>query len=105
MENKGIKLLMYLPTNTYMAAIKENTSLQTLAGYNIRGIYTIKAEYKLLKELSVAIKENNYPGYAVKGNKIGIGITAYQNISFDDFKQQLISHGYEITFENEPTNW
>jgi len=105
LESKGVKLMLYLPTNTFMAAIKENTSLQTLSGYNIRGIYSIKAEYKLLKELSEAIKENNFPGYAVKGNKIGIGITAYQNISFEAFKQQLLSKGYEITFEDQLTNW
>lgn len=105
LESKGVKLMLYLPTNTFMAAIKENTSLQTLSGYNIRGIYPIKAEYKLLKELSEAIKENNFPGYAVKGNKIGIGITAYQNISFETFKQQLQSKGYEITYEDQLTNW
>ncbi|HRD41088.1 MAG TPA: hypothetical protein PLC65_20845, partial [Bacteroidia bacterium] len=105
LESKGVKLMLYLPTNTFMAAIKENTSLQTLSGYNIRGIYSIKAEYKLLKELSEAIKENNFPGYAVKGNKIGIGITSYQNISFEAFKQQLQSKGYEITYEDKLTNW
>ncbi len=105
MENSGIKLMMYLPGNTFMAAIKAGADLNSLSSFNVRGIHTIKPEYKLLKELQVALNENNYPGYAVKGNKIGIGFTHYGNISHSDMKAYLIANGYEITFEDKYTNW
>lgn len=105
LAGKGIKLLMYLPTNTYMVAITEGTNLNVLNTYGVRGIYEIKPEYKLLKELQIALGENNFPGYAVKGNNIGIGFTYYETVSHDDVKNYLENKGYEITYEDKATRW
>jgi len=104
-ENLGVKLMLYLPGQTFMAAIKAGTNFDTFSSFDIRGINTIKPEYKLLKELQVAINEKNYPGYAVKGNFVGIGFTAYQNIPFQTMKTWLISNGYDITYQDASTNW
>lgn len=105
MENLGVKLMLYLPGNTFMAGIKSGTDLNTLSSFDIRGIHSIKPEYKLLKELQVALAEKNYPGYAVKGNKIGIGFTYYENISQQTMKTYLQSNGYEINYEDKNTRW
>lgn len=102
---KGIDLLMYLPQNTYIASIKKGSDLSDLSSYNVRSVIAIQTEYKLLKELQVALTENNFPGYAVKGNKIGLGITAYSNIDFESFKSLILSKGIEITYEDKNTNW
>lgn len=105
LENIGVKLLLYLPANTYIAAIKAGSSLNQLSSFDVRGIHEVKPEYKLLKELQVAISEKNFPGYAVKGNNIGIGITAYPNIPYQTVKNWLETNGYEITFSDAATNW
>jgi len=102
---KGIELLLYLPTNTYIASLKQNVNLNELSAFGIRGVYSIKPEYKLLNELNVAISENNFPGYAVKGNNIGISFTSYGNIPFDEMKSFLKAKGYNITFEDKSMHW
>ncbi len=105
MKNLGIELMLYLPSNTFMAAIKQGTNLNALTPFGVRSILTVKPEYKLLKELAVALTEQNYPGYTVKGDKIGIGFTAYQNIPHETMKQYLLENGYEISYSHEMTNW
>jgi subtilisin family serine protease len=105
MDNLGIKLMLYLPSNTFMAAIKNGTDLNTLNNFNVRGIYQVQPEFKMLKELHVALKEKNFPGYAVKGSSIGIGFTAYQNIPFEVMNSYLLSNGYKITYSDNATNW
>ncbi len=102
---QGIDLLMYLPTNTYMASIKEATSLNVLSALDIRSVFSIQPEYKLLNELSIALNEKNFPGYAVKGNDIGISFTSYNNIPFEIMKSHLQSKGYKITFEDKSMHW
>ena len=76
---KGVDLLLYLPTNTFIASIKQNVNLNELSAFGIRGVFSIKPEYKLLNELSVAIAEKNFPGYSVKGNNVGVSFTSYDN--------------------------
>ncbi|MDO9001165.1 MAG: S8 family serine peptidase [Bacteroidota bacterium] len=105
LSEKGIDLLLYLPTNTYMASIKRNTNIAELANFGIRGVYSIKPEYKLLNELSIALNEKNFPGYAVKGNNIGISFTSYSNISFDFMKGYLQANGYKISYEDKSMHW
>lgn len=102
---KGIDLLLYLPTNTFIASIKQNVNLNELSAFSIRGVYSIKPEYKLLNELSVAINEKNFPGYAIKVNNVGISFTSYANISFDEMKSYLKANGYKITFEDKTMHW
>ncbi|MDP1725776.1 MAG: S8 family serine peptidase [Bacteroidota bacterium] len=105
MENLGIKLMLYLPNNTYMAAIKVGTNIDSLAPFEVRGIHYIKPEYKLLKELQVAITEDNYPAYPVKDNSVGIGFTFYENIPHDSINAFLQSNAYEIIYQDKATHW
>ncbi|MBL7920371.1 MAG: S8 family serine peptidase [Bacteroidia bacterium] len=105
MAEKGIDLLLYLPTNTYIASIKQFANIGSLEGFGIRSIYTIQPTYKLLKELSVAINENNFPGYTVKGNTIGISFTSYSDIPFETLKSFLQSKNYKITYEDKSMHW
>ncbi len=105
LAEKGIDLLLYLPTNTYIASLKQFTTINDLASFGIRGVYTIQPEYKLLNELSIALNEKNFPGYAVKGNNIGISFTSYDNIPFETMKSHLVSKGYKITYEDKSMHW
>ncbi len=105
MADMGVDLLLYLPTNTYIASLKQFVNINNLSTFGIRGVYTIQPEYKLLNELSIALKEKNYPGYAVKGNDIGISFTSYSDIPFETTKSYLQSKGYKITYEDKSMHW
>ncbi len=104
MESLGIKLMLYLPNNTFMAAIKVGTDFNSLSPFAVRGIHTVKPEYKLLKELQVAIAEDNYPAYSVKDNFVGISFTYYENISHEIILQFLQSNDFEITYQDKATH-
>ncbi len=105
MAQLGITLTQYLPENTFMAAIDQAANLSQLSNFNVRSVITIQPEYKLLKELQVALSERNFPGYAVRGNLIGIGFTYYGNLQHNAVKNWLKSNNYNITYEDEQTNW
>lgn len=105
LERLGVRLMQYLPENTYMAALQPSVNQNMLAGFGIRSVLTIKPEYKLLNELQIALQEKNFPGYAVKGNQIGIGFTYYPNQSHEAIRAWLKSNGYEISYEDRFTNW
>ncbi len=105
LEKLGIKLLMYLPTNTYMASIKQNCNFNLLNSFSISGVYEIKSEYKLLKELSDALNQNSFPAYAINGEKVGISFTSYSNIAFENIKSYLNNNNITYSYENKIMNW
>ncbi len=105
MADMGVDLLLYLPTNTYIASLKQFVNINNLSTFGIRGVYTIQPEYKLLNELSIALKEKNFPGYTVKGNNIGVSFTSYSDIPFETVKSHLQSKGYKITYEDKSMHW
>jgi hypothetical protein len=102
---KGVQLLMYLPTNTFMAAIQQSANLNELTAYSVRGIHTILPHHKFLNELKVALDENVFPGFALNGNKVGLHITYYANNSHESIKSYLQSKNYTITYEDKNTHW
>jgi hypothetical protein len=101
----GVKILMYLPDNTYIAAVKKGTNFNTLVCPPIRGLHVIKPQYKMLNELREALEGNNFPSYTVKGNKIGIGFTYYENLTHEQVRSYLRSKGYEISDEDIMARW
>jgi hypothetical protein len=101
----GVDLLLYMPTNAYIAAIKDGTGIGVLSAYSVRGVYDVLPQYKLLNELKVALDENVFPGFALKGDKVGLNITSYANLSHESIKSYLTSNHYEITYEDANTHW
>lgn len=110
LEAAGIKLLLYLPNYTFMAAIKNGTDLQVLKTSDARGLYPVAPEYKMLEELAVAVKKNDFPGFAVGGNgNIGVTFTYYSNLTHAAvmafIKQEKIEVTYQNFFSNRVTVW
>jgi subtilisin family serine protease len=105
LEKLGVKLLMYLPYNTYIATIKQDCDFHLLNSFNISGIHEIISEYKLLRELSDALNQNNFPPHTIKGDKVGVSFTSYSNISFESVKSYLISNNINYSYENKFMNW
>jgi len=103
LKRRGIELLLYVPHQTYIAAIKQGSSFQNLNSPAIRALHPIKSEYKMLKELADAIQENNFPSYSVNGNKVGVSFTYYETIPHEKLKTHLLSKGYSISSE-EPAS-
>lgn len=101
----GIKLLMYLPDNTFIAAIKKGTVLTGASASSIRSIHPIKADYKYLKELKDAMDADIYPAHALKDGKVGIGFTYFETVKHEQVQAYLKSKGYKTSFEDQAAHW
>lgn len=97
----GLKILMYLPNNTFIAAIQKKTNLSSLPLPTIRSLHMINARHKMLRELQEAIDADNFPAYTVKGKRIGISITYYESIDHESVKTWLNKNGYTISEEDK----
>ena len=97
----GIKLLLYLPNYTFMASIRMGADLTILSSLNVRGLYQITPEYKMLEELHLAIRNNEFPGFALNGDgKVGITFTYYEDITHAAIMAYLLSEKMEVTYQN-----
>ena len=105
LASNNIKILMYLPNNTFVASIKKGTNLNSINSPAIRSLHPIKGQFKMLRELQEALGANNFPSFAVKGNKIGIGFTYFENATHEQVKAYIKSKGYLITLEDKNARW
>lgn len=105
LASRGVRILAYLPDNTFVAAIKKGTDLSKLSSPAIRSLHAIKPRYKMLRELLEAIDGNNFPHYTVKGNKVGIGFTYYESVTHEQVKSYLKARNYQVSFEDKTTRW
>jgi subtilisin family serine protease len=93
----GIKLLQYIPKNTYYASIKNNASLDRLMTANILAIENVKPIFKLSPRLS----KNEYPDWAMFDGKVGLNAVFYENISSELILKELNENEIEVELINE----
>ncbi|MCH8317352.1 MAG: hypothetical protein IIA88_02450 [Bacteroidetes bacterium] len=92
-ESMGIRLLNYIPNNTYAASIPENFDPGLLQKLNVRSVISIEADYKIDNRL----KTLPYPDWALYGdNSIDIVVQYYKNIDPAKVKNLLIERGSNI---------
>jgi subtilisin family serine protease len=96
LKNSGIDLLLYIPKNTFYASINNSVSLDKLIKYNVDGVEQVKPIFKLSPRLS----KNEYPEWAVSGDKITINALFYDNIS----KKSIIDALHKFGIENFKIN-
>lgn len=101
MAQAGIRILLYLPQYTFMASIREHADLQVLREMNVRGIYQILPEYKMLEELAIAVKKDAFPGFAIAPDgTIGITFTYYSDLTHAAVMAWLQREKLEVTYQN-----
>lgn len=71
----GVYLSDYLPENSFLARISNQTDLSALAKFGVDGIYLISTEFKM----SYALVHEEYSAHARKGNDIKIIVQTHDN--------------------------
>ena len=94
-NNKGIKLLYYIPTNTYIASVSTKAKDFDFQNLDIRSIQEIGLDHKMSEE----VRLENYPLWAIDGTMVELVIKTYSDIDFIRFKQELLSFGVKLDKE------
>lgn len=95
LENAGIQLLDYLPNSAFFASIPTNIDWSVLQNATV---LPIRNEYKLSKLLS----NQEYPHWTLFGeDQIELVAAYFEDASFTDAQNQILSIGGEIVEENE----
>ncbi len=82
-EKTGLRLLEYLPSQTYVAAIPKNLAMSDLTRFNLRCIQPIASEHKLSKELL----QPPYGEWAIYDDKIDVVAQYPENLSLATVKR------------------
>jgi hypothetical protein len=90
LEATGVKLLGYIPYNTFYAAIPEHYELQNLSSYHVRTLLHISTVDKLSKQLLIGYM----PDYAKRvSGKVDIMVQYFATVSADVAIKELQSRG------------
>lgn len=93
LEQAGVKLLHYIPSNTYFASISAVTDLSQLAGFKIRSVQPVKNEYKLTAELFAG----SFPEWAVpQQGYLDVNVNYYSDINPSLVKSSLAAKNISI---------
>jgi hypothetical protein len=76
LAQNGIILLDYIPNYAFFTEIKSNANIENLTQLNIRAILNIDNKYRLAPNLFL----EEYPDWAIKGNKISLIVNFYKDI-------------------------
>lgn len=94
LENGGLKVLGYIPKNTYLISLPANYTHEN-QNLGIRAVSAFLPSMKLSRNLS----NQNYPDWALKGDKITLLLNLFPHYSHSE-KSQLLST-LSMLFETE----
>lgn len=101
LEKTGIRLLDYLPENTYVASIPKGYDLNHLVTYNIRAFEPFHASLKIAE----TIHELPYPEWAVPfDGGLDVGISLYRDIKMTEILPLLSEYAEEILDTDQYSN-
>lgn len=85
LEHKGIKLLSYVPSYTYLASFPRDISKVTFENLNIRSVWEVKNNQKLSED----VRNRSLPSWAIEGNNALLLIKYYKDLPQEDVIQLL----------------
>lgn len=95
LDQRGIQLLNYIPSNTYIASFSSKVTSKDLKGLNIKSIQDIDLKNKMDEKVWL----ENYPEWAIKGDIVELVIKTYSDIDFHEFKNELLENGVRYSDE------
>ncbi|MEY4594505.1 MAG: hypothetical protein RIQ47_915, partial [Bacteroidota bacterium] len=91
----GIRLLSYVPFNTWFVSIPEAFDFTTIAGLPIRTIVTVPSAAKM----STSLNNRDFPNYAVPGpGLLDVTVQLYKDVNFAAIENELKTSGFELLF-------
>jgi hypothetical protein len=102
LEKEGLTIQTYLALKTYTVSLPSKMYMAILKNAKVDGLFTILPEYKMHKELFVALQKKEFPAFA-KNQKEEIGITfsAFTLANHKSIVAKLKSKNYLITYQNK----
>lgn len=96
LQDAGVQLMDYLPSNAYLAALEENFNVAVLQSIPARAVFQLKGAHKTVP----AFMEGKFPDYAVKAaGTVDLTITTYERFSIAQVSSTLAAAGAEILGE------
>ena len=95
-ERLGIKILEYIPRNTFLINAPKNLDKNLLNQFGLLNIFNVQPQFKL----DPKIQNEKFPNWAINDNKLSIKIIFYSDIQANTVKEKLDNLGYTISKEN-----
>ena len=92
MSALGIKLLSYIPNNTYIASIPMTIDFNQFEILNIRAIQPIKQHHKV----GTILESGIFPAWAVSKQSVKLTLKYYKGIDVNTIKSHLIAENASI---------
>jgi PKD repeat protein len=94
-EATGVRLLEYLPSQTYIAALPKGLNAHGLSSFKIRSISRILPEQKMSKNLAIS----NFDDWAIHDDNIDIVVQYPENLSVTDMERILEKVTYVVILQ------
>jgi hypothetical protein len=98
-ESSGIKLVGYVPYNSFYAAIPESYNLSVLVAYNPRSIIRLLPDNRINNQL----RNGDYEHARKKSGTLDLVLKYFKNNQPGEIQQELLSKGCEILDSHEAT--
>lgn len=96
LQQAGIQLMDYLPSNAYLAAVEKNFHVAVLSAVPARAVFQLKGAHKTVP----SFMQGKFPDYAVKAaGTVDLTITTYEQFSIEQVNPSLRAAGAEILGE------
>ena len=98
LENTGLKILDYIPNNTFIVEFPVDYEFRELKGRGIRAIFDIEPEYKQ----AVSLLDKDYPQWALRENeRIELMVSLFTTVDMAAAAIHLTEAGTEILQQDD----
>ena len=95
-ELLGIKILEYIPKNTFLINAPKNFDKNLLNEFGLLNIFNVQPQFKI----DPKIQNGKSPNWAIKDNQLSLKIIFYDDVDFVSIKEKFNNAGYSINQEN-----
>lgn len=101
LEQKGVKMLSFLPPQTYIASIDISIDPTTLVNYNARSIWELSNDVKLSDD----IRNRSLPDWAIDGKRAKVIVKYFEDLDQSTVINKLTRKKIEIVAANGVNNF
>ena len=95
-EDFGIKILEYIPRNTFLINAPKNFDKNLLNEFGLLNVFNVQPQFKIDPKL----QNREFPSWAIKNNQLSIKIIFYDDANTLFIKEKLGNLGYSIAEQN-----
>ena len=101
LERSGVRLMEYIPANTYIAAIPSELDPSYFEQFPLKSIQPLTADFKLSRQL----KMENFPEWAIFRNNLHVIIKFHKNLTHEEVLKYCKIDSIEVLATNGVNNF